>query len=48
MELLWEDFGEHFQVFEDEFPYLRKGDLPIAVMLGLEEELNRLFDGFDW
>ena len=47
MELLLEDSSEHFQAFEEELPCHRKGDLAIAVVPGLEEELNRLFDGFD-
>ena len=45
MDLLWKDSGEHFQAFEEELPFLRKGDLAIAAVPDLEEGLNRLFDG---
>ena len=47
MELLWEDSGEYFQAFEEELLFLRKCDLAIATVSGLEEGLNRLFDGFN-
>jgi len=44
---LWEYSGDYFQEFKEELPCLRKGDLAIAVVLGLNEGLNRLFDGLN-
>ena len=47
MDVLWEHSGDHFQVFEEELSCLRKGDLTIAEVSGLEEGLNCLFDDFN-
>ena len=47
MDLLWEHSGEHFQVFEEELSYLRKSDLAIAAIPGLEKGLHHLFDRFN-
>jgi len=47
VDLLWEHSDDYFQGFEEKLSYLRNSDLAMAVVPGLEEGPNCLFDGFN-